>query len=125
MHTFPPQIEISCDIPNVELDPPPFSPFTSSSMLLIWLSGEPLEGGAAAAAAAGGVTDTFAPELTGGEALGRMVLKAELTLLLLSLEWVGDDRTRYGENRLLLLPAAVVAAAVDDCLSRSMAAACW
>ena len=86
-----------------------------------------MEGGAAAAAAAGGVTDTFAPELTGGEALGRMVLKAELTLLLLLslLEWVGDDRTRYGENRLLLLPAAVVAAALDDCLSRSMAAACW
>ena len=87
-----------------------------------------MEGGAAAAAAeAGEVTDTFAPELTGGEALGRMVLKAELTLLLLSLlEWVGDDRTRYGENRLLLLPpAAVVAAALDDCLSRSMAAACW
>ena len=85
-----------------------------------------MEGGAVTAAAAGGVTDTLFPELTGGEAMGRMVLKAELTLLLLlSLEWVGDDRTRYGENRLLLLPAAVVAAAVDDCLSRSMAAACW
>ena len=49
-------------------------------------------------------------------------MKAELTLLLLSLEPVGDERTRYGENRLLLAAAVAVLA---DCLSRSMAAACW
>ena len=118
MHTFSPQIEISCDIPKVELDPPPFIPFTSSSMLLIWLSGELLEGGAGGAT--GGVTDTFTLEFIGGEAFGKMLLKAELTLLLLSLELVGGERTRYGEYRLL-----TVAAVVADCLSRSMAAACW
>ena len=105
----PPQIEISCDIPKDELNLPLFSPFTSSSVFLIWLYGEVLAAGTGESLTLWSSLEAVTLLQDGLEGRTDTVAAAAITQV------GGDGRTHYGENQLL---------AAADCLSCLMEY-CW